>query len=89
MLLWNRYFGKGVLKAVNNVNTVIAPALKGKNPVEQEKLDRFMVENLDGSKNQYGWSKSVLGANAILSVSLALARAGAAEKNIPLYQHLG
>lgn len=84
-----RYLGKGVLKAVNNVNNVIAPALKGKNPADQEKLDRFMVESLDGSKNQYGWSKSNLGANAILGVSLALARAGAAEKNVPLYQYLG
>jgi len=44
-----------------------------------------MVETLDGSKNQYGWCKSKLGANAILAVSLALARAGAAEKNIPIY----
>ncbi|KAL4511920.1 hypothetical protein ABPG72_012765 [Tetrahymena utriculariae] len=84
-----RYLGKGVQKAVNNVNNVIAPALKGKNPAEQEKLDRFMVESLDGSKNQYGWCKSNLGANAILGVSLALARAGAAEKNIPLYQYIG
>lgn len=44
-----------------------------------------MVENLDGTKNQYGWCKSKLGANAILAVSLALARAGAAEKGLPLY----
>jgi len=47
-----------------------------------------MVETLDGSKNQYGWCKSKLGANAILSVSIALARAGAAEKNVPLYAYL-
>ncbi len=44
-----------------------------------------MVQKLDGSKNEYGWSKSKLGANAILAVSLAVARAGAAEKGIPLY----
>lgn len=80
-----RYLGKGVLKAVNNVNNLIAPALKGKNPTEQAKLDKYMVETLDGSKNEHGWSKSNLGANAILGVSLALARAGAAEKGIPLY----
>lgn len=47
-----------------------------------------MVEQLDGSKNQYGWSKSKLGANAILAVSLALARAGAASNNVPLYQYI-
>lgn len=47
-----------------------------------------MVETLDGSKNDYGWSKSKLGANAILAVSLALARAGAAEKGVPLYKYL-
>lgn len=80
-----RYNGKGVQKAVNNVNTVIRSALVGKNATEQEKVDRYMVEQLDGSKNQYGWCKSNLGANAILGVSLALARAGAAEKGLPLY----
>lgn len=47
-----------------------------------------MVETLDGSKNEYGWSKSKLGANAILAVSLALARAGAADKGVPLYKYL-
>lgn len=47
-----------------------------------------MVQKLDGSKNQYGWSKSNLGANAILAVSLAVARAGAASKGVPLYTHL-
>lgn len=47
-----------------------------------------MVETLDGSKNDYGWSKSKLGANAILAVSLALARAGAADKGVPLYKYL-
>lgn len=78
-----------MLKAVANVNNIIGPALKGKNPIDQEKLDRYIVETLDGSKNQYGWSKSNLGANAILGVSLALARAGAAAKKVPLYQHLG
>lgn len=47
-----------------------------------------MVETLDGTKNQYGWCKSKLGANAILAVSLAIARAGAGAKNIPLYQYI-
>lgn len=83
-----RYLGKGVLKAVSNVNNLIAPRLKGLNVTEQTKLDRFMVEELDGSKNEYGWSKSKLGANAILAVSLAVARAGAADKHLPLYKYL-
>lgn len=84
----DRYLGKGVLKAVQNVNEIIGPAIKGMNSKDQEKIDRFMVEELDGSKNEWGWCKSKLGANAILGVSLAVARAGAAENNIPLFQHL-
>ncbi|CAK56393.1 unnamed protein product (macronuclear) [Paramecium tetraurelia] len=84
----SRYLGKGVAKAVANVNEVIRPALVGKNVTEQTKLDKSIVEQLDGSKNKYGWSKSKLGANAILAVSLSLARAGAAEQNVPLYQYL-
>lgn len=83
-----RYGGKGVLKAISNITTIIAPALKGKDCLEQTKLDKLMVETLDGTKNQYGWCKSKLGANAILAVSLALARAGAGAKNIPLYKYL-
>lgn len=83
-----RYLGKGVQKAVSNVNTIIAPALKGKQPADQVALDNYMVQELDGSKNEYGWSKANLGANAILAVSLALARAGAASKNIPLHHYL-
>jgi len=77
-----RYGGKGVLKAVQNVNTKINKALKGKDAVKQRKLDELML-TLDGSKN-----KGNLGANAILSVSLALARAAAQSKNIPLYKYL-
>lgn len=84
----NRYLGKGVLKAVHNVNNIIGPALKGMNCKNQENIDRFMVEQLDGTQNEWGWCKSKLGANAILGVSLAVARAGAAENKIPLYQHL-
>ena len=86
----NRFVGKGVTKAIANVNTLIAPALQGKNVCNQEELDKQMVEQLDGTKNEWGWSKSKLGANSILSVSLATARAAAAAKNVrftihPLY----
>eukprot|EP00826_Nyctotherus_ovalis_P061598 TRINITY_DN8781_c0_g1_i3.p1 TRINITY_DN8781_c0_g1~~TRINITY_DN8781_c0_g1_i3.p1 ORF type:complete len:255 (+),score=61.20 TRINITY_DN8781_c0_g1_i3:142-906(+) len=83
-----RLQGKGVLKAVGNVNSIIRPALVGKNATEQTKLDMLMVEELDGSKNEWGFSKSKLGANAILAVSLALARAGAAHTNVPLYKYI-
>ena len=82
------YMGKGVSKAVENVNTVIAPALVGKSPKEQKALDELMVQELDGSKNEWGWSKSKLGANAILGVSMAVCKAGAAAKGMPLYQHI-
>ncbi|EAR85197.1 carboxy-terminal TIM barrel domain enolase (macronuclear) [Tetrahymena thermophila SB210] len=84
----HRYLGKGVLKAVNNVNTIIKPHLIGKNVTEQEQLDKLMVEQLDGTKNEWGWCKSKLGANAILAVSMAVARAAAAHKNLPLYKYL-
>lgn len=77
-----RYGGKGVLKAVANINTVIAPKLAGKNPLKQRKLDKLMIE-LDGTPN-----KSVLGANAILGVSLALACAGAKAVKMPLYKYI-
>lgn len=77
-----RYSGKGVLKAVKNVNAVIAPMIKGMDPVDQAGVDDLMIEK-DGTKN-----KSVLGANAILAVSMAVCRAGAAEKGVPLYEHI-
>ncbi|MGQ9462685.1 MAG: phosphopyruvate hydratase [Candidatus Fervidibacter sp.] len=77
-----RYNGKGVLNAVRNVNEIIAEAVKGFDPSEQQKLDKTMLK-LDGTKN-----KSKLGANAILSVSLAVARAAAAAKGVPLYKHI-
>lgn len=83
-----RYGGKGVLTAVKNVNEIIAPALKGMDPTKQTEIDKLMVEQLDGTKNEWGWCKSKLGANAILAVSLSVARAGAGQKKIPLYQHL-
>ncbi len=78
-----RYGGKGVLRAVANVNEVIAPKLVGRNPAQQAQLDALMLE-LDGTAN-----KSRLGANAILGVSQALARAAATESGLPLYAYLG
>ena len=77
-----RYHGKGVLKAVNSVNEIIAPALKGLDVRSQEEIDKKMIE-LDGTPN-----KSKLGANAILAVSLATARAAANALKIPLYKYL-
>lgn len=78
----SRYLGKGVLKAVNNVNTTISHLLLGKDAADQRQLDKIMIE-ADGTDN-----KATLGANAILAVSLAAAKAAAAAKNIPLYQHI-
>lgn len=77
-----RYGGKGVLKAVNNINTVINKELVGLSVIEQDKIDQLMMK-LDGTKN-----KSKLGANAILAVSLATAQAGARANNLQLYQYL-
>jgi enolase len=77
-----RFFGKGVLKAVQNVSDHIAPALIGQNALEQERIDERLI-SLDGTKN-----KSQLGANAILGVSLATARAAAQSKNLPLFRYL-
>lgn len=84
----SRFGGKGVKKAVQNVHTFLKPALVGKSCKDQLALDKLMVETVDGSKNEYGWSKSVVGANAILAVSLALARAGANHSGIPLYSYI-
>lgn len=78
-----RYLGKGVRKAVENVNTIIADALKGADPFAQETIDQTML-TLDGTPN-----KGNLGANAILGVSLAVAKAAAAEAGLPLYQYIG
>lgn len=79
----NRYLGKGTLKAVENVNKVIAPALIGDNIFNQRAIDNKMLE-LDGTP-----TKSRLGANAILGVSLAVAQAAAKALNIPLYRYIG
>lgn len=76
------FLGKGVSKAVQNVKTIIGPALLGKDPSDQAAIDKLMVE-LDGTEN-----KSKLGANAILGVSMAICRAGAAEKGVPLHKHI-
>ena len=78
-----RYGGKGVLKAVTNVNTIIAPALIGCNALNQRAIDKKMIA-LDGTE-----TKSNLGANAILGVSLAVAKAAAKSMNIPLYRYIG
>ena len=84
----NRFLGKGCLKAVDNVNNIIGPALKGEDVTKQERIDLRMVRELDGTETENGWVKQELGANAILAVSLATARAGAAARGLPLYHHL-
>ncbi|MDD5245358.1 MAG: phosphopyruvate hydratase [Syntrophorhabdaceae bacterium] len=78
-----RYKGKGVLKAVDNVNNSIAPEIEGLDAIDQAYIDNLLIE-LDGTEN-----KNKLGANAILGVSLALARASAEYLDIPLYQYIG
>lgn len=78
-----RYLGKGVLKAVENVNSLICPELLGMSALQQVAIDQKMLE-LDGTEN-----KSKLGANAILGVSMAVARAAAQSTGLPLYQYLG
>lgn len=79
----NRYMGKGVLKAVDNVNNIIAPEVIGMDATDQVAIDKLMIE-LDGTPN-----KSKLGANAILGVSLAVAKAAAASSGLPLYKYIG
>ena len=78
-----RYLGKGTLNAVDNVNTLIAPALIGLDATDQSGIDRFLIE-LDGTDN-----KGKLGANAILGVSLAVAKAAADSAGLPLYRYIG
>lgn len=79
----DRYLGKGVLKAVENVNTIIAEEIIGMDVLDQVSIDNLLIE-LDGTEN-----KGKLGANAILAVSLAVAKAAANELGIPLYQYIG
>lgn len=77
-----RFTGKGVLKAVNNVNVILSKAIVGQEVTDQKKIDQIMVK-LDGTEN-----KSALGANAILGVSLAVCRTAALEKGISLYKYI-
>lgn len=79
----SRYLGKGVLKAVDNVNAIIAPKIIGKDPRKQKDIDYLMID-LDGTEN-----KAKLGANAILGVSLAIAKAGAQDAGMPIFLYLG
>lgn len=79
----SRFMGRGVQKAVRNVNRLIAPRLKGANPAKQSEIDSMLIE-LDGTEN-----KARLGANAVLGVSLAVAHAAAADSGEPLYRHMG
>lgn len=78
-----RYLGKGVLKAVNNVNELIAPKVTGRDPKEQKSIDYLMID-LDGTEN-----KAKLGANAILGVSLAVAKAAAQNEGLSIFRYLG
>jgi len=78
----NRYLGKGVLKAVNNINKIIKPLLLGKSALDQCAIDLLMIE-ADGTEN-----KANLGANAVLAVSLAVSKAAAISLGIPLYEHI-
>ncbi|HOV28923.1 MAG TPA: phosphopyruvate hydratase [Synergistales bacterium] len=78
-----RFGGKGVLKAVTNVNEILGPGLLGMDPTQQGQIDRMMIE-MDGTPN-----KAKLGANAILGVSMAVARAAAVDCGVPLYAYLG
>ena len=77
-----RFNGKGVLKAMGNINNIIGPNLKGKDVSNQKEIDNFLIK-LDGTKN-----KSKLGANAICGVSMAICRAGAKSSNIPLWKYI-
>merc|ERR1712048_1459483 len=78
----------GCLQAVKNVNDLIAPKLVGLEVTRQREIDELMVQTLDGTQNDWGWSKSNLGANAILAVSMAVCRAGSASMQMPLYEYI-
>jgi len=84
----SRFKGKGVQTAVNNVNRIIAPKLKGKDVRYQKELDEFMVYKLDGTENEWGYPKAKLGANAVLGVSMCLARAGAKAFGLELFEYV-
>ena len=78
----DRYMGKGVLKAIQNVNGILQESVKGKNATDQESIDKQLIE-ADGTPN-----KNILGANAILGVSMAVCRAGATHEKKPLWEYL-
>merc|ERR1719321_1819830 len=84
----SRLLGKGVMKAVANVNNIIGPKLVGWDVTKQTQIDKLMVETLDGTQNEWGWCKQKLGANAILAVSMAVCRAGAAASKMPLFKYI-
>merc|ERR1711953_310376 len=73
---------------MGNVNEVIAPKLVGMEVTKQREIDDLMIQTLDGTQNDWGWSKSNLGANAILAVSMAVCRAGSASMQMPLYEYI-
>lgn len=84
----SRFHGKGVLKAVSNINEIIGPALKGRSVFDQKKIDDYMVKELDGTQSKFGYQKMKLGANSILAVSMGLARGGAQIKGQRLFEYL-
>jgi enolase len=84
----SRFLGKGVLKACENVTNVLAPRLIGMDVTKQSDIDKLMVEELDGTKNEWGWCKSKVGANAILAISMAVCRGGAHVTKLPLYAYI-
>jgi len=83
-----RYQGKGVLQAVNNINKILAPKLKGKDVRLQKELDELMIYTLDGTTNEWGHPKAKLGANAVLGVSMCIARAGAQAFGLELFEYV-
>jgi enolase len=83
-----RYHGQGVSRAVRNIRETIFHGIKGMDPTQQESIDNRMVQQLDASRNENGWQKKKLGANAVMAVSLAVCKAGAASLGIPLWQHI-
>jgi len=85
----SRYKGKGVSQAVDNINSIIQEQLKGKDTRLQKELDEFMIHELDGSENEWGYPKAKLGANAVLAVSMCISRAGAAAFGLELYEYIG
>ncbi|KAK1379397.1 hypothetical protein POM88_026141 [Heracleum sosnowskyi] len=83
-----RILGIGVSNAVGNVNSIIGRALICKDLNDQTGIDNFMVQELDGTVNEWGWCKPKLGANDVLVVSIAVCKAGTGFLNIPLYKHI-